>query len=227
MSAFLMRPGRFGGEVDPVPDYISKWTFDDSKTTSTVATDSAGSHNIALTHAPISADGTIGESRDFDGTNDYGTLTEHADFDWVTASTATLAVWINSDVAYSNAMGIFTKYTADGNRQYLLNTQDGNIAFAGYNGFPRDIFIASGALSLGTWYHIVVTLDAGDAELFVDASSVGTDSGLMQTITAPTQVAWWNRNSSDRRFDGKLDDMRVYDRVLTGTEITALYDLGA
>jgi len=216
---------------DPVPDYISRWTFDDADTDSSTATDiGSGGHDIALTSAPTSATGVVNEAREFDGTNDYGTLTEDSDFDWITTSVFSISLWVNSDVDYDNQQGIFSKYTSDSNRQYLLHTTTTDkLEFRFYTSNSPTGVVSAASMSLGVWYHIVVTYDgSGNLAMYKDGSLVDSDTGATaSSITADTNIAWWNRASSSRRFNGKLDDLRIYDRVLPTDDIDALNALGS
>ncbi|MCH7597972.1 LamG domain-containing protein [Patescibacteria group bacterium] len=95
----------------------------------------------------------------------------------------------------------------------------------------------STTLSTGTWYHIVATYDgsggataADGINLYVDASShngTATNNAsytAMSNDTAILHIGSTNDNNSS--FKGKLDDVRIYNRVLSADEIKRLYDMG-
>lgn len=82
----------------------------------------------------------------------------------------------------------------------------------------------------GAWHHVVYTVDSsGNMTLYVDGASAatGTASGTMSTgksfsigVNRPTA------NTSDQ-WVGTLDEVGVWSRALTSTEVTTLYNSGA
>jgi len=79
--------------------------------------------------------------------------------------------------------------------------------------------------TLGVWTHYIMTWGSNNIELFVNNVSAGTQS-TTGTITNYTTDLILGANSSDTsssRLNGALDDVRIYDRVLTATERAAIY----
>ena len=71
-----------------------------------------------------------------------------------------------------------------------------------------------------------VVFDGTNVIIYVNGVSKGTD-----TIGAPTSspsniFTIGNRSTSDRAFDGFIDEVRIYNRALTTAEITDLYNQG-
>ncbi len=88
----------------------------------------------------------------------------------------------------------------------------------------------------GSWYHIVARWDSDNTvassnyvELYVNGSNSGVSNG--QTANSNT-IAPGANNAIGARTDGTksaqalIDDFAIYDRVLTTTEITSLYNSG-
>ena len=67
------------------------------------------------------------------------------------------------------------------------------------------------------WYHIALTWNGSDLEMFIDASSVGQNTGIHVSNNNPLLFASWN--TSSEFFNGTIDDVRIYDQVLSGIEI--------
>jgi hypothetical protein len=68
------------------------------------------------------------------------------------------------------------------------------------------------------WHHVVMTYDGFNIKLYVD--------GVLKVTTAKTGAIATNNFDfkMGASMAGKLDDMRVYNRALSQTEITALYE---
>ena len=87
----------------------------------------------------------------------------------------------------------------------------------------------SGTLSLNTWYHIVVVLtetSTPDLKVYLDGTESGslTASGGNHSGGSNTATLEIGNNGIDREYTGRIDDVRVYNRALSTTEITSLYD---
>jgi len=82
---------------------------------------------------------------------------------------------------------------------------------------------ASVAISVGTWYHAVVTVNASNLLTFyVNGSQVG--STITQTIySSGLMIGCVQDGGSSYAFSGYIDDYRIYSRVLTGTEVGQIY----
>jgi hypothetical protein len=93
---------------------------------------------------------------------------------------------------------------------------------------------SSGPVPTGQFHHAawIVDREAGRARLHVNARLVGTSDlggqGGLDLGTAPWRIGvanpgqgtweWWSK--------GAIDDVRLYERALTESEVTALYRLG-
>jgi len=84
------------------------------------------------------------------------------------------------------------------------------------------------ALSVDTWYHIVLTWDAGNYTVYVDTDvkATGTYTGL-DTLASVASIGNDGRETPDNgAFYGLLDDMRVYNYALGQDEVDDLYNAG-
>lgn len=126
------------------------------------------------------------------------------------------------------------------------NTSRGNL-FTSYNGFSPsnspnnvlNIYITGGAvyiayshivnngtgysISVGTWYNAIITVNNGSFTLYMNGSQSGSTLSSTPYISG-FSIGDYPENSSDfYTYAGYLDDYRIYNRVLTGTEISAIY----
>jgi hypothetical protein len=85
---------------------------------------------------------------------------------------------------------------------------------------------STSALSIATWYHIVATWNTSRKEIFVNGVSVGANE-TDETMTAGgTNFRVGTDFNNVSNFDGIIDELGIWSRVLTQTEITNLYNSG-
>jgi len=79
----------------------------------------------------------------------------------------------------------------------------------------------------GSWQYHALTYDqsASTAEYYIDASSQGTvSSGNASLNRANTVVGI--RSDGKYAFPGDIDDVRIYSKALSSTEVSNLYNTG-
>lgn len=89
---------------------------------------------------------------------------------------------------------------------------------------------AASAPLLNTWHHVVAQRNSSSIELYIDGVLQGSTICNNQIIDHNTYgwgysfffIGFDISTSGWSYFDGSLDDIRVYDRVLTDTEIQFL-----
>jgi hypothetical protein len=83
------------------------------------------------------------------------------------------------------------------------------------------------ALSIGTWTHLLVTYAAGgNAQMYINGSTTGTTAvNLPSGITYSSNVFTLGRDLNTlNQYSGSLDEVMVYNRVLTSDEISQIYN---
>lgn len=81
--------------------------------------------------------------------------------------------------------------------------------------------------STGAWHHLVGVYDGTNAILYVDGQqtgSVGSAGSLASNSTTVSIGTRPNNSSTAVLWDGKVDDVRIYNRPLSQAEITMLYE---
>ncbi len=86
------------------------------------------------------------------------------------------------------------------------------------------------ALTLNTWYHLVVVLNAGSpytGNLYINGTQAGTNAAmtLHASDLGATTGNYIGRSTftADWYYSGHIDDFRIYNRALSAAEVTALY----
>jgi chitodextrinase len=198
----------------PDPDLVGHWTFDEMS--GTTASDSSGSnHGTVMNGAVWDAGGQIGGALNFDGSNDYVSLPNIIN---PSTTAFTASAWIYSDVS----TGIRSVLVQEGsNGKKWLYREDGLLTT-----FLLGTKLQStGLIVNGQWNHIAVTYDGTTITLYLNGQSDGaTTIGTIESETGGMRIGIAKDGST--MFDGKIDDLRIYDTALSESAITALYNDG-
>ncbi|MFV0265854.1 MAG: LamG-like jellyroll fold domain-containing protein, partial [Draconibacterium sp.] len=185
------------------------------------ATDaSENGHDGTVSGATLTEDrnGTANSAYLFDG-ND-GISIQHSD-ELNMSEALSFSCWIKPAVL-QNAM-IFGKSNYTSATNYLLRIQsDGNLQWE-YNGFLNT---TTRPLEADKWYNIVVTANnPGEyRQIYVNGQLVAetiSSSGPFGSITNPLTIGYASRGAE--YFKGVIDDLRMYNKVLSPPEIFQLY----
>jgi hypothetical protein len=77
------------------------------------------------------------------------------------------------------------------------------------------------------WQHIVLIKNSSSGwEVYVDNQSIGTWSSTADIITNQDTVIGGNHNVTDRSIDGQLDNIRIFNKAVSASEVTTLYNEG-
>jgi ribosomal protein L31 len=131
-----------------------------------------------------------------------------------------VSVWFNP--TNTNRGSLFSSYNSTGITTYGVNLyiQGGGMS-AAYNAIQN--VGASYSISTGTWYYAVITVNSSNGlTLFVNGSQVGSTITQTPSING-LMIGNVQDNGGSYAFSGYLDDYRIYNRVLSGGEISAIY----
>lgn len=190
---------------------VGYWRLDEPNQ-SNQCIDSSGNGNMGTAHGTKVVDGKIKRARSFNGSGDY------IDIPSVSISDAiTVAAWVYSDNFMQRGF-VATKNPV--NFQWALFFEAGWLKWRGA-GLKNDIRCA--APSNNNWHHIVGKQKGTVASLYVDGilcasgnlPNIG-DTGRWFTIGRFASI-----NSYD--FTGCIDEVRIYNRALSDTEIAQLF----
>ena len=214
---------------------VGYWPFDGNAMSETNAYDLSGNGNHGtLTNGPTLAIGKISQATNFDGVNDNVTIESPSALD--NMSQFSISLWY-----YPRSQGKFDQgfviSKGNGGSDWHVSMGDENRLdfFVDYNG-GTDLrrSTANGVHAFNKWHHMVVTwsgsADATTVHFYINGTEVGygtTDNGVGSRVLDTGNAAIGNTNGSNREFDGLIDDVRVYDRVLSPAEIKRLYNIGA
>lgn len=208
---------------------VSAWKLDESSGT---RYDCIGTNHLAPVNTPGSAAGKSGNCATFvRASSQYASIADNAslstgDIDW------TISMWVKMTSKPAAQMSIVTKSAAAGNREYQINWNNTLDAFqfAIYtNASSANTVTWTGTPSLDTWYHVLVWHEgSGDRRgISVDNGTPVitqfTDNGTVDT-TAPFAIG--ATGSIANFFDGAVDEVCFWKRLLSPSEKTQLYSEG-
>lgn len=205
---------------------ISYWKFDENAASTSVI-DSHGSNDATASTntSNLSATGKLNTSFDFDGSTEYLTVSNESNFRFDSSTQDfSISAWIYLDNVGTTKV-IWDKRD-DGGDGYRFEVEN-NILHFQLQGV--DIF-GSTTLSINTWYHVGVSVDrSGNAQMYLNGSTEGSATSVsgnaMATTTSP-KIASRSFSTIAAQFDGRIDEIGIWSRELSSTDITDLYNSG-
>lgn len=197
---------------------VAAYNFNEG--TGSVVNDLSGnSNNGSIFQATWFSTGKFGKALTFDGTNDVVTVNASSNLDLTTAMT--LESWVRPTVTNGGWRTALLKENGS-QLAYALYAKESTNKPSGWMSTESTGSQSAGAtpgLAANTWSHLAVTYDGFFLRLYVNgtlrASTVQT--GNMRSSTGPLKFggnAIWGEY-----FKGQLDEIRIYNRALTQTEI--------
>jgi hypothetical protein len=204
---------------------VALWSLDE--TSGTTFVDSANGHDGTCTDGcPVSATGVVSNALTF-GAATTVTVAANTAFDFALADSFTLEAWLKPAATCTNAEPVIGRSSVGGTDfQWWLGCETGKAEF-----IVKDqnsiLFAALGTSSVvdGNFHHLVGVRDASTNELrlYVD--------GVLETTTPSTNYTanfgtgtpiylGWFKAANKYHFTGVVDEIAVYNRVVTAQEIT-------
>lgn len=207
-------------------DGLRNWWKFDSGSGST-AKDYEGSNDGNISGATWVSDAkTGGYALDFDGVDDY---VDH-DTNAVSNLPITVTAWVKAP-SNSNFNLIYNEDRTSSGDTFLdlrVNDNDGlEVLVRDSNGNLAALVDSGVIVTDGTWHFVSGVYGDSVVEGFVDASSVGTvDASAVGSASSNIASIGARRHlgKEQNHFDGIIDDVRVYDRALSQSEIQQIYD---
>lgn len=207
---------------------LAHWKFDES--TGATAADSSGhGSNGALYGNPTwrTTGGWLGGALDFDGRGDYVRVDRPAGFDFAPGSFS-ISAWIypRETTGQYRAILEYDRDSVNGNRFGLWLDENSCVHFrVGLNTWQ-----SVNALRPNQWYHVAATFETGarTMRIYVDGvlEATATNQKGFVAPTLATLILGARGSADDEYFNGLLDDIRVFDSLLTGDEILILAGAG-
>ncbi|RJQ22035.1 MAG: LamG domain-containing protein [Nitrospiraceae bacterium] len=168
--------------------------------------------------------GKLGRCGSFDGVNDYVNIT-HNDKLNITQKFS-MVFW--AKLTSGGTTAIFEKGNTS-NGWDLAGGSGGDMNLRS-SGFISPDHVVSGYLTAGAWTFCVITYDASagadNLKFYKNGSIFATFTETGGLIANATDLKIGTAASGGQFFKGLLDEVAIYSRVLSGTEITELHNGG-
>lgn len=202
---------------------VGYWSFNEGS--GTQAGDYSGNGNTGSFNGnPSWVNGRFGNGLEFDG-NDHISMGDiHS-----APTEITLSAWVNLDSVVEEPI-LIKGMGAAGNREYGMYILSNKVFASVAREAAGDVDSKSGATTVGTgaWVHAAMTWDGSTLTIYKDgdddgsvATSVG--SGDIQDLADSLIIG---RDETGDYFNGEIDEVRIYNRALSATEVAALYQQG-
>jgi hypothetical protein len=211
------------------PNLVGWWNFDEGSGDVTVDWSGNGNHGTFRGEPQWAAGYDLG-ALEFDGINDYidmGNNGINGVFDRG-SSAFSVTGWVKPSALGPSASNhgtrnvVVARASDPSNDNFELGfSEAGSLdLYIDENGDDDMKTFGNGEVTVGSWHHFTVTFDSGQVYVTLDGNRyVGAFGGdaLDQASGSPFTIG--NTTHSDIYFNGLIDDVRVYDRVLTPEEI--------
>jgi hypothetical protein len=166
----------------------------------------------------------------FDGSNDALNCGTASALN-VGGKSFSLEAWIYADNWRTNVFegSIVLKENNSNNGGFMFRAGNGGIVNfaigAGSSGAWTELNTAA-ILSTSTWYHLAATYDGSKMRIYVDGvikDSLSASINVGGTATTPLTIGY-QPTYTGRNWSGRIDEVRIWSKVLTASEILANKD---
>lgn len=198
---------------------IGYWSFDEGHGTQ-VNDLSGNQNNGTLINGPSWTNGKVNGALELDGVNDYVTVPNSSILNVTSSLTISLWFRLNTSSGYVDLLN------KTGGSQYFLGLDSG----LGNNPyFKAGDTVTEAVITIenGKWYHLVgVFDDTGNTnKIYVNGDLIVTEAntGTTPTNSGPITIGAWD-SGLESFLDGKIDEVRLYSRALSDSEVQNLYN---
>jgi len=204
------------------PNLVSYWRFEGN------SNDSKGTNNGAASNVLYgAANGKFGQGAAFDGSSSQIVVTDGST---IQPTTITIHLWLYLPFLGSGFPALvdrFNAFTSDGYRMLYAAT-DGNKIQGNVHTATGDVGgDFSTTLSVGQWYMLDLTWDGSILKLYVngspDPTTYSQHAGSITYLTTTNLGMSLRQSGTVSYLRGNLDDVAIFSRALTATEISKLY----
>ena len=194
------------------------------------ANDTSGNGNHGTVYGAIPTTdqaGNVNKAYSFDGANDYIQIPANALLNMT--NNFTISAWVKLAVnAPTSGMGVVMwGENALGKRRSVIvwNGGSGNNKVF-WSGAFASANVAGPEVIDDTWYHVAVTVNQSNvASVYVNGALQNSGSVTLNSYSFNgVKIGATLSNNIDEHFDGMIDEVGIYNRVLTAQEISTIYN---
>ncbi len=201
-------------------DLVGWWNFNEGS--GTTARDISGYDNHGTIVGATYVDGvpgTGGSALDFDGVGDYVRMTKNYNFDnftfffWTKAPTQTK----NYEMPFSLIGDSTARIQGDTSDRtigyfYLIDNSGNSSGYVSFPGLFNDV-----------WIHIAGVIEGSDIHTYINGKYHSSRNDRFTDSFSFSNLYIGSRAINSYHYGGIIDDVRIYSRALTASEIQTLY----
>ena len=199
---------------------VAAYGFDEG--TGSSVTDLSGKGNVGtLAGTTWSSTGRFGKSLYFNGSSSRVTIKDSPSLD--VSGAMTLAAWVYPTVAMTGNQVVIVKERPGSNAYHLhaSGATSGRVLTGIFTTTPNQLWSAA-PIAANRWTHLAATYDGAMQRLFVNGVQVASRAqrGAIATSGNPLRIG--ADGVRGEYFRGRIDEVRIYNRALSSTEIQAI-----
>jgi hypothetical protein len=207
--------GGVGSAIAPTPSTAtvgntSYWV----SSTNANGCESARVEIVVTVNAPLPA-----THLNFDGVDDVVDLGSALTTYFTGKTKVTIQAWVRSETnsGLGTIVGNYNYPTNNNSMQMMLRRDGANYAFWLDSGSGYTSVSAMGSVVLNTWQHVTGTWDGTTMRIYVDGvlANSSAKTGVIPSRTTSFSIG----SNTSERFDGDIDEVRLWDKALTATDI--------
>ncbi len=219
----------------PAPSGLVSW-WDGDSVSGTTATDIQDGNDGTLMNGATTAPGKVGDAFILDGVGDYVFIGNPPNLQLTQGVTVDAWVFYSQDPVEGRVASIAGKWGITvPTDAYVLSSikQSGiiKVAMGIGDGSTPDPGLLGGVIPVNTWTHVAGTYDASTGQniIYVNGAPVASrtrSGGIFNPATDFLIGAQDAGSGVARFFPGLIDEVKIYNRALSASEIQAIYKAG-
>jgi hypothetical protein len=208
---------------------IGYWNFNENY--GNIAHDSSINNNDGVINEANWNSGKYEYGLEFDGINDYVNVGNPAALQFNNTNSFSIAIWFKINSITSGGYdSIFYKQASANRFSYGYHFEQGipNLTFSVGKAYVGDNVAYSNSLfQTGAWYYVVGVYSSSESKvkLYINGSLSSQTDYTYGDLAYANDLLYigGDVDQSDRYFNGTIDEVRIYNRVLSEDEINASY----
>ena len=174
------------------------------------------------TNPSLSADRASNYSMDFDGSSYI-----NIDSSSFGSNSFSISLWFKQDTG-TGFQGLFAGSGYSGGTGFIIYTHQNEVKIYTAVSGSTTVILTSSTFSFDTWYHVTLKREYNVGwSLYIDGTEVDTYSSLTTTDLTSANTRIGKHYTSGLYFNGQIDEVAIFNKALTSSNITSLYNSGS
>ena len=206
---------------------VGYWKLDEG--VGTISQDATSYHNnvTSFIGTPTWVSGKFGQALSFNGNTsigDYAVIPYNSVLNVFASNNWTVSLWAKPITSTYPSQSTYVVIQGPGHKPRIVV----NISGASFEGFVGGTFkqlVYSGGININQWNHVVFVGNGVNNIIYINGNQ-GVSASYQQLESPFTELRIGATGWADENFWGDIDDVRMYNRVLSASEISTLYNSG-